>query len=361
MATNARTEHKAIDHDLLAKAIARAVIDGDIVNFRFIFTPLSPARQESPEAFEDRKYAYLQPDAETEADPAFRDVLAMVREPETWRHILGELDARRPARLPAPLLLRLADQAVRGGKYTAAAQAYEQLRLRARMQQLFLDEARDALAAGDVPRAVIGYRIATGLEYNYAAFPEPLPVVPDYQRRALMMHGDYPERPEDSIPMQEPATFLRTALEYLLLNPEAAAQIEQTADATVRVEFLVQLVHAVDPQWPAFAERYRETCGLMREFQERIEHAIAQRGQSRGLADEIEDTLGADPDQLPARLLGRELGKAEWWQYLKELASAHPPAALFVARQAIGAREIIVPRYRSDGPLPERLGLLPSP
>ena len=35
MATNARTEHKAIDHDLLAKAIARAVIDGDIVNFRF--------------------------------------------------------------------------------------------------------------------------------------------------------------------------------------------------------------------------------------------------------------------------------------------------------------------------------------
>ena len=48
----------------------------------------------------------------------------------------------------------------------------------------------------------------------------------------------------------------------------------------------------------------------------------------------------------------------EWWQYLKDMAYAHPASALFVARQAVSHdTEIIMPRYRADSQLARRLGL----
>src|SRR5690606_12280615 len=128
--------------------------------------------------------------------------LGRVRDDETWRHVQTELEANRPAQLPSDLLLMLADNAVRQGKYTSAAQAYELLRIRSRMQDEFYAAADRALDENDVARAVRGYRAATGLAYDYAAFPEPLPEVPDYQTRALLLHGEYPTRPDDCVALK---------------------------------------------------------------------------------------------------------------------------------------------------------------
>ena len=341
-------------------AIARAVCDGDIVNFRLLFLPLSPSRESSTESFDMPKYAYLLPDEETLADPHFAECLAQVVEPANMRHIEQELAANRPAQLPSSLLLTLADHAVRLAKYSNAAQAYEMLRVRARMQQEFLAQADEALkeAAGGLDsssslrRAVRGYVIATGLAYDYAAFPEPLPVIPDFQTRALMLHADYPETPDNSIGMRETHLLLQTALGYLLLEPEIAARLDALAPE-IQIAFLKELVLQRDPQWPSFLERYVEASAALADFASRL----TRRETAATLAEEVQRQLAEDPLRIPALLLGRTIENAEWWQYLKELVCDHPAAALFVSRQAIGNLETLIPRHRADSPVAQALGL----
>ena len=63
---------------------------------------------------------------------------------------------------------------------------------------------------------------------------------------------------------------------------------------------------------------------------------------------------------MPVALRGRVIDDGEWWQYLKELAFLHPAGILFVSRQFIGEREIIVPLYREGCPVVHALGLLPG-
>ncbi|GMU93744.1 MAG: hypothetical protein AMXMBFR4_28020 [Candidatus Hydrogenedentota bacterium] len=352
---------KSVDPDLVAKALAKAICDGDFVNFRLLFQPFSPARSDSSERFEDPKYAYLLPDEEVEGNRAFRDALSRVREERVWSHVQRELQAKRPAQLPSELLLPLADEALRQGKYSMAAQAYELMRVRDRIQDEFFRQADEALDVGDIRKAVRGYLVATGLDYNYAAFPEPLPTVPDFQTRALMLHGDYPDKPEDCIALQPPDVFLRTALTYLLLDARAAARLEPRPVET-RLAVLAELVKQRDPEWREFVRRYREACNRMRDFENRIQHALEQRASGEpSLAQEIDNMLGQDPRAIPACLLGRTIEDGEWWQYLKELAFEHPAAILFVSRQMVGDVEIIVPRYRGDSPIPTQLGLLAGP
>lgn len=79
-------------------------------------------------------------------------------------------------------------------------------RIRRRMREEYLDAADDALAAGDIKTAVRGYVIGAGLDYDYASFPEPLPLIADFQAKALTLHADYPQRPEDSVSLQAPSS-----------------------------------------------------------------------------------------------------------------------------------------------------------
>ena len=349
---------KTVNMELGAEALAKAVHDGDMVNFRLLFFPFSPLRADSSERLEDEKYSYLLPDAESKARLEFREALSVVRERGVWQHIETELAANRPAQLPWELVMLLGDNAVRLGKYTSAAQAYEVLRIRRKMQEEFFRQADEALDAGKVKRGVHGYIVATGLEYDYAAFPEPLPKVPDFQRRALILHGVYPERIEDCLPLQELEAFLRASLTYLLLDAPAAARLE-SRPVQQRLAFLAELVQQRDPEWRAFVHRYREACGLMHDFDKRIARATEDRGHSQAsLAGEIEEVLGQDPRAIPSCLLGRTIENGEWWQYMQELAYLHPAAALFVSRQLVGEVEILVPRYRGDSPVPRELGLI---
>ncbi|MBN2312233.1 MAG: hypothetical protein JXR94_24855 [Candidatus Hydrogenedentes bacterium] len=348
---------KEVDPELTARATAKAVCDGDFVNFQFLFSPFSPARKDSPERFESEKFDHLLPDGDCQVAPAFRAALEVVRSEAVWGHIEQELEANRPARLPWELLLMLADNAVRLGKYASAAQAYELLRIRRRMQAVFFEQADAALEQGAVKKAVRGYLIATGLEYDYAGFPEPLPDVPDFQTRALMLHGEYPKTPEDCVALQEPAAFLRTALGYLLLDAGAAARIAERPVDT-QVAFLKELVHQRDPEWREFVHRFREACDMMRDLGKRLTRSTKEDGDGATLAEEIEEQLGEDPRQVPALLTGRTVEGGEWWQYMKELAYEHPAAVLFVSRQLVGEVETLVPRYRADSPVPRELGLV---
>ena len=355
------TEDKVVNEELAVDALAKAVYEGDIVNFRLFFMPFSPARKNSPERFETPKYQYLLPDEEMRERHEFRECRSLVAERETLGHIRKELDADRPPQLPSELLLELGDNAVRTGKYSSAAQAYELLRVRARMQTEFFNQADSALEQRDIRKAVRGYRIATALGYDYAAFPEPLPVIPDFQTRALLLHAEYPATPEDSIGMRDTKPLLDTALAYLLLSGEAASRL-QDRPIEVLLDFLKELVRRRDPEWKVFVERYREACALMRAFAQRMVHAADETGHSggasaAGLAEEIEKALGDDPRRITACLLGRTIENGEWWQYLKELAYEHPAAALWVARQAVGDLEILVPRHRADSPVALALGL----
>ncbi|MFO7975556.1 MAG: hypothetical protein R6V12_13070 [Candidatus Hydrogenedentota bacterium] len=357
-------EEKYVDMDLAAKAFAKAVHDGDIVNLRFLFGPFSPARSTSPERFETEKYSYLIPDEDQERNPDFQEAVDLVRSRDIWAHIEKELTMTRPPQLPYELVLKLGDSAFRLGKYTSAAQAYEMLRIRGRMQELIFEQADDALDNGDIKKAVRGYVAAAGLEYDYAAFPEPLPKTPDYQMRALVLHGDYPERPEDCVPMHETDAFVQIALGYLLMSNDIAARLEHRSLDT-RVAFLKELIETLDPAWREFVHRYREALELKREFAERIQRAIDARteegdGKRRSLAGEIDETLGANPGKIPAVLLGRDIEHGEWWQYLKELAYLHPAGILFVSRQFIGNEETVVPLYREKSPVVKALGLVPE-
>lgn len=344
---------------LVCAAMAKAVCDGDIVNFRLLFSPFSPARDDSSEQFETDKYAYLLPDAELEKDAEFKQALAAVERVEVHAHIEQELTAHRPAQLPSDLIILLGDNAVRTGKYSSAAQAYESVRIRRRMQEEFFTQADAALDQGAVAKAVRGYLIATGLAYEYAAFPEPLPVVPDYQTRALLLHAEYPRNPGDCVAMQEAGAHAGSALAYLLQDAGAAARLESRPLET-QVGFAVELVRQIDPGWPRFAARYREAYAMVRLFGERFARAEAQAqapGAGQTLAEEIEEAFGEDPRRVTAQLLGRTIPDGEWWQYLKELAYVHPASALFVARLLVGDSEVLVPRYRPDSPLAAALAL----
>lgn len=344
--------------EMIDSCFAKAVAEGDIVNFKFLFIPYSPVRANSVEDVHVPRYAYLRP-TDT-SGVAYKNALDLVARPEMRAHLKAQLDKAGPPQYPAELLLMLADNAVRLGKYSAAAQAYELLRIRRRMRDEFLDAAEDALDAGDIKTAVRGYVIASGLDYDYSAFPEPLPQVPDFQATALQLHADYPQRPEDSVALQQPAQQLRTGLDYLLINPELSARLEARSFDT-QLAFFVELVHQRDANWADFAKRYVDTCAFVTDFGKRMEAERSERPAGSPLAAELDKLKGADePRQIPARLLGREIPEGTWWQYLKELAYQHPAAVLFVSRQVVSADlEIILPRFMGGSPLPAALGILP--
>lgn len=349
----ARAAETAVDPQTIAMALAKAVADGDIVTFRAVFQPWSPARGSETERFGTPKYAYLEPTEEEQAHGPFREALRAVEQTDTWAHIQAELSAERPPRLPAGLLLQLADRAVALGKFGSAAQTYELLRIRARMQALFIEEAGMALEQGKADRAARGWRIAAALEYDYAAFPEPLPKTPGWQKQALILHGDYPDSPEKSVPMLEIAPFLRTAFSYLLDSTELAARIEPHPQESQAV-LLDNLVRQIDPHWEAFAMRFQEAAAAMDKWAGQME---ATRRQDDAADWGGAAAVAADFEEPAALLLGGRIPKGEWWQYLKELAYAHPPAALFVSRQLVPGGEVLVPRCRLDSPVAAALGL----
>lgn len=357
--TNAGPEPYVMDPDRLAEALAKSVHTGDFVNFRFLFSPFSPGRSTAPEHFDIPKYDYLAVSAEERNAAGFVEALELVKRADTWRHVENELTAARPAQMPSELVVALADNAVRLGKYSNAAQAYELLRIRAKMKSAFFDAADRALDASDVEKAVSGYLVATGLSYDYAAFPEPLPQVPDYQTRALMLHAEYPQNPESGVGMLDGEAFMSTALSYLLYDGEGAARLaERSYD--VRLAFLKELIRQCDPNWSEFAERFHESMQMVREWGEKLIRKSDDDGDG-ALALEIREQQSDDPRTISAHLLGRTIEDGEWWQYMKELAYEHPASILFVARQMVGEHEIVIPRVRSVSPVVEALALLRDP
>jgi hypothetical protein len=151
--------------------------------------------------------------------------------------------------------------------------------------------------------------------------------------------------------MADTGPLLQAAFEYLLA-PDTAGALSERSES-VRLEFLAELVRRQDAQWAGFLGRYEEAATLAAQFGDRLRASAG----SLSLAEEIQRELGEDPRRIPATLLGHSIEGGEWWQYLKELAYEHPAAALFVARQAVGDFEIIVPRRRPDSPVARALGI----
>jgi hypothetical protein len=359
MAKTATASKAPVSQEIIDACLARTVAEGDIVNFRFLFISYSPLRADSSEDIEASKYTYLRP-ANTDS-AAYRAALALTQQGPIREHVRKQLNYKGPAQYPHELVLALGDNAVRLGKYTAAAQAYELLRIRRRMKDEFLTQGDAALDAGKTLPAVKAYTIATGLDYDYAAFPEPLPAAPNHQTRALMLHARYPQKPEEALALQPTDVHLKEALNYLLLDQESAARLLERP-IEVQVEFITAWVRQQDPQWDAFAQRYREACGLVKTIGERLQR---QANRAEGVSA-IEEAIQAqqeahDPRAVPAKLLGRAIENGEWWQYLKDLAYQHPASILFVSRQFVSRDlEIIMPRLQLGNPLIQRLGLNPE-
>lgn len=353
MAKKTQQQKPPVSQDTIDACLASAIAEGDIVNFRFLFLSYSPLRNDSSEDITADKYAYLR--AADSSSPRYAEALARASAGETRQWVQKQLDKKGPAQLPSDLLLLLGDNAVRLGKYTAAAQAYELLRIRRRMQEEFFVQADAALDRNEIAESVRGYLVGTGLAYDYAAFPEPLPTVPDFHNKALILHAEYPKSIEECVALQPEENHLRTALSYLLLSPEAAARLQSRSLDNLRA-FVLELVRQRDPEWDVFVRQYRHACEVMRELGENIERKNLEGGS---LADEAaEQQQTRRPEEISETLLGRTIEKGEWWQYMKELAYHHAPAVLFVSRQAISKDlEIVVPRHRSDSVWVRELGL----
>ena len=348
-----------VTREQIDACVAYTVAEGDLVNFRFLFFPYSPLRDDSTEDIDSDKYAYLRPTEEEQATAAYQQALQRIREPDMAEHIRAQLSKKGPAQLPAPLVLMLADNAVRLRRFGAAAQAYELLRIRRRMRETFFDAADRAWDAGNIECAVRGYRAGSRLTYDYAAFPEPLPITPNYHARALLLHAEYPQRPEDSLPLQPTETLVTTALDYLLLDAEAAARAGKRPLRDC-IAFIAEWVRAGDPEWDAFTARYDEAVNMASDLARRMQQeANRWEGVEGGAGEALgQEEIARDAHEIPARLLGRRLDGAEWWQYMKELAYQHPAAALFVTRQAITHEvEVIMPRRVLDSELYKQLGL----
>lgn len=346
-----------VSQDTIDKCLAKAVSEGDMVNFRLLFLSFSPLREDSQEDITRPKYQYLLP--EDEHDKHYKAAMAEINTPLMHEIIKRELARKGPAQLPSELVMLLADNAVRLGKFSTAAQAYELLRIRNRMQEMFYEQGEAALEAGDIKRAVKAFRIAVGLEYDYAAFPEPLPAFPKWPTRALMLHAVYPARIEDFLCLQPLEIWLKVSLTFLLANAQAAARLEKRPQEQ-QVAFFVELVHQIDPDWKKFAERYKKAAELVREIGERLKRDAEHiRKEGETLEEVIEDlTAEVDPQEVPATLVGRRIEPGEWWQYIKDLAYLHPAGILFVSRQLVSKdSEIIMPRHVAGNPVVKALGL----
>jgi len=347
-------QKQPVTQDRVAWVLAHAVATGDFVNFKFIFAPFSPLRNDSTENLDSPKYAYLLPEDET--DPLFRAALDAVSKPEILDHVMAQLNKKGPPQYPWQPLLQLADNAVRLGKFTMASQAYELLRIRRRVQEQYLELGDEAIRQGDIPRGVLAYQVACGLDYDYAAFPEPLPAVPNYQHTALILHGDFPETPEQSVPLRPETEFVRTGLVYLAGNAEIAGRLD-AFDHEIRRAVLAEWIRSADADWPAFTTRYREALRMVDTYNRRVREIIERSGPHA-----VEMALDEETASLPAKaqilLSGRTAENLEWWQCLKELAASHPGGALFVTRAVVvGNREVLLPCFRGDSPLPAMVGL----
>ncbi len=353
---------KIVEQEIIDLALAKAIADGDIVNFRFLFLPYSPLREDSTEDINSIKYSYLLPDEEEEQNPAFKSALELVSRKDIREHVQKELHKKGPAQLHSDLLLSLADNAVQKGKYTSASQAYELLRIRHRMQELFFAQGEKELEKGNIPLAVRAYYIASSLEYDYSAFPEPLPAVPRYHDQALILHAEYKTQWNECIGNLPLETFLKTSFNYLFLLPEHAGKVT-TKPIEVQVPFLVELIHLIDPSWEQFIQRVNQAIPLLQELYQELKTRIEHIAGGQLWEDEWDEGLDVEKYmELSAILLGRKLNQKDWWVYLRELSYEHPPSALFVARQMIGKEhEIIVPRYDTNNPIAQQLTLPPLP
>ncbi len=343
---------------LLDESLAHAVAEGDIVNFRLLFSPASPFRDESPEDASTPKYDYLFTNSEDA--PAYRESLALVRRPETAAFIQEQLQRKGPPQLPWQLVLVLGDNALRLGKYTAAAQAYELLRIRRRIQDMVLDKADERLTQDDIAAAVRGYCIALGLQYDYGAFPEPLPAVPDYHERAPVMHATYPATAEQTPALQPDDALCKTALRYLLPYTEFARHLE-TMPAETILPFTAVLIQSLDQDWQRFAAAFREAMECASAHEALFKKLNTYTADAlEVLAEElVAPELLEELKQIPALLTGVSSETREWWDYIKILAYHHPGACLFVSRQRLSAKEeILIPRVRPDSILARKLNLV---
>jgi hypothetical protein len=147
------------------------------------------------------------------------------------------------------------------------------------------------------------------------------------------------------------------AIEYLLIDTELAGLVTKRPQ-DVRVKFLQELVRVIDPEWDAFAARYHEAMAETQALSDYLKrHGLGTGRVTETLEDEVEGQQFEDPSRISATLLGHTIENGEWWQYMKELAYRHPPAALFVARQMVGNREILIPPLRKQDSLATTLGL----
>ncbi|MGC8846486.1 MAG: hypothetical protein ACP5QY_11625, partial [Candidatus Hydrogenedens sp.] len=206
--------------------------------------------------------------------------------------------------------------------------------------------------------AVRAYRIASALEYDYSAFPEPLPAVPRYHDQALILHAEYKNKWSECIGNMPMESFLRVGFNYLFLLPEHAGKIT-TKPIEIQIPFLIELVRQIDTKWEEFIQNIKEVIPLMEELYQEIKIRIGRIADGHLWEDEWDEGLNTEKYlEIPERLLGRTLNQKDWWAYLRELCYEHPPSALFIARQMIGKeQEIIIPRYDSDNPIIQQLGL----
>lgn len=349
---------KIVEQEVIDLALAKAITDGDIVNFRFLFLPYSPLREDSTEDIESIKYSYLLPTEEEEQSPLFKSALERVSRKDIREHVQKELHKKGPAQLSSDLLLALADNAVRHEKFTSASQAYELLRIRHRMQELYFAQGEKELAKNNISTAVRAYRIASALEYDYSAFPEPLPAVPRYHDQALILHAEYKTVWSECIGNLPLENFLKIAFNYLFLLPEHASRIV-VKPLEIQVPFLVELIHQIDPEWEQFIQRVNQIISLMQDLYQELKTRVERIADGHLWEDEWDEGLNTEKYvEISEQLLGRKLNQKDWWAYLKELAYEHPPSALFVSRQMIGKeQEIIIPRYNFENPIIQQLNL----
>lgn len=350
-------QEKVVEQSVVDTCLACAVAEGDIVNFRFLFMPASPLRQSSPEEADAPKYAYLFP--EDESCSRYQEALRLVQRSEIARYAQAQLAKKGPPQLPWELVMALADNAVRLGKYTAAAQAYELLRIRRRMQEMILGKADVFLQEGSIEAAVQGYLVASGLDYDYAAFPEPLPAVPNYQERALRLHGVYQNDPKNTLAKQPDEVLSKTALNYLLFNPEFSQRLDNLPE-DCKSAFVALLVRRMDSQWDAFVKRYRQASQILARHQAVLDRVNTFSPDALGLL--FEQLLDSDQTEelkeIPSILVGVSTREWDWWQCMKTLCYHHPAAALFVSRQRLSAKEeVVIPLCNSDSVLARELDL----
>lgn len=307
--------------ELKRLVIANAIVTGNTFAFHDLFSAIKEFSEGTDssavtEALWDH-LRYLFPQGEAAESPKFRAAMELVE-----KHDLKE------DTIPAVLLEETAKEAVAGGKFAYAEEAYRLLGIKKEMVALYAQSGEQWLREGKPRNGALSFFVAASIEQ---------PIGPHFQYLGPELHSKCLAESTKCVTALPVEEIVDAGIRFLLQNDGLAERLLATVHPEQKKYVLATLAVCTDADLPELVKNLR---GAVADF------------------SKIVDGKPDDYASIGPALLGRPTGSNESWQYLKEFCTEHPLGSLCVCLKRVRDKIVLIPVVRDGTPLIDLL--LPS-